>query len=48
MRNKKLSVVKRLIDLYVDNVIIYYNHIDVVFKFHPDLVLPEKERIMRP
>jgi hypothetical protein len=36
----ELTFTKRLIELFVDEVKIYCDHVSVVFKFHPELELP--------
>lgn len=41
MTEGKLNSTKRLIELYVEKVIVYNDHVDVIFKFHPNLVLPD-------
>lgn len=33
----EISATKKLVELYVDRVTVYNNHVDVLFKFHPDL-----------
>jgi site-specific DNA recombinase len=41
MKEGKLTSTKRLIELYVDKVIVYHEHVEVVFRFHKDLVMPD-------
>lgn len=41
----ELSATKKLIELYVDRVIIYNNHVDVLFKFHPDLTFDNSDDV---
>jgi len=39
----ELSATKKLIELYVDRVTVYKNHVDVLFKFHPDLTFDNSD-----
>lgn len=39
----ELPATKKLIELYVDRVIVYNNHVDVLFKFHPDLTFDNSD-----
>jgi site-specific DNA recombinase len=34
----KLSVTKRLIDMFIDMIIVHEDRVDVIFRFHPDLL----------
>jgi len=43
MEEGKVSTTKRLIEMYVDKVVVYNDHVDVIFKFHEDLVLPDRK-----
>lgn len=36
----KLTTTKKLIELYIDKVTVYQDHVHVAFNFHPDLVPP--------
>ena len=41
LENGQLSTTKKLVELYIDRVLIFENHVEVFFNFHPDLILPE-------
>lgn len=40
----KLPTTKKLIELYVDRVTVYEDHVNVTFKFHPDLTPPRPDK----
>ena len=40
----KLTTTKKLIELYIDRVTVYEDHVNVTFKFHPDLTLPSVDK----
>ena len=37
----ELKTTKKLIEQFVDKVLIFADHVEVVFNFHPDLILPQ-------
>ena len=41
----ELSATKKLIELYVDRVTVYKNHVDVMFKFHPDITFDNSDNV---
>ena len=41
----ELSATKKLIELYVDRVTVYKNHVDVLFKFHPDITFDNSDNV---
>jgi site-specific DNA recombinase len=41
LENGQLSTTKKLIELYVEKVLIFESRVEVFFNFHPDLILPE-------
>ena len=41
LKTGKLQTTKKLIELFVEKVIVYMDHVEVLFNFHPDLKLPE-------
>ncbi|MDK2809188.1 MAG: site-specific recombinase, partial [Clostridiales bacterium] len=41
LENGQLSTTKKLIEFYVDRVLIFESRVEVFFNFHPDLTLPE-------
>lgn len=43
MNAKELSATKKLIELYIDRVTIFQNHVSVTFKFHPNLTLDNSD-----
>jgi site-specific DNA recombinase len=40
LRNGELSTTKKLINQFVNKVLIYQDHVEVIFNFHPDLIPP--------
>lgn len=41
LENGQLSTTKKLIELYIDRVLIFESRVEVIFNLHPDLNLPE-------
>ena len=41
LENSQLSTTKKLIELYIDRVLIFESRVEVFFNLHPDLTLPE-------
>lgn len=41
----ELPATKKLVELYVDRVTVYNNHVDVLFKFHPDLTFDNSDDV---
>lgn len=41
LENGQLSTTKKLIELYIDRVLIFESRVEVFFNVHPDLILPE-------
>jgi hypothetical protein len=39
----ELSATKKLVELYVDRVTVYNDHVDVLFRFHPDLTFDNSD-----
>ncbi|MEN8906855.1 MAG: hypothetical protein ABF289_12930, partial [Clostridiales bacterium] len=39
MKSGKLSTTKKLIEMYIEKVVVYIDYVYVVFRFHDDLVL---------
>lgn len=40
-----ILAIKKLVELYVDRVTVYNNHVDVLFKFHPDLTFDNSDNV---
>lgn len=45
LKTGELSATKKLVEFYVDRVTIYNNHVDVLFKFHPDLTFDNSDDV---
>jgi hypothetical protein len=41
----ELSATKKLIELCVDRVTVYKNHVDVMFKLHPDITFDNSDNV---
>lgn len=41
LENGQLSTTKKLVELYIDKVLIFESHVEIFFNVHPDLVLPD-------
>jgi len=44
LKTGKLQTTKKLVELFINQVIVYEDHVEVLFNFHPDLTLPLLER----
>jgi len=45
LKTGELPAMKKLIELYVDRVTVYKNHVEVLFKFHPDLTFDNSDDV---